>query len=301
LAMPEISKDAKLHAHPGAQIWPVAPRPEWFFAQATNLTKVDQPPGMPNDTPPEGSFQKLTKEAYIDYISCHNLWLTQIHLQESSEHDFALLKRLRSKEREVVTWSDEAGDEYSTPRRVLRTHPAQDGNPKLSLQVVAEAKMPFEPKLSTGPHQDEKRANRKMVRDARVKVKANAAEAQAEILALKTVPVIKEQRLAIEKLAELRPLHKAEENAAKSAALRASLIKKSSPDLVPQVVPDEGWKLVTRKKGDISKILASTTKMGAAGTQLHHAEVTGDPALIRGAGKLLAATTRMPSSTSGRS
>jgi hypothetical protein len=286
-------------------LYPFPPKPEWFMLHATNMqhtsTNISTPPGLHDDVEfpehPDSSFTKMSSVQYQDYLVAHKDWVDSVSKLKSRYHNAAIVRRsLQSYTQRVAYYEspDHSTGAAATPPPVTYTAPDFIGT------IVSTQKTPHLPTLSSKPHQAEKRVNKRAANDMRTKVKANAYKAQAEILAEKTVPVIKAQRLAVQHLAELRPLHKAEEVAAKSAATRAALIAKSSPDLVPEVKPDDGWKLVTRKKGDITKILATTTKMGAAGTQLHHANVQGDPALIRGAGKLLAATTRAPVATGGR-
>jgi hypothetical protein len=286
-------------------LYPIPPKPEWFMLHATNMqhtsTNLTTSAGVDNELEipehPDSSFNKMTAVQYQDYLVAHKDWANSVALLKLQYHNDAVVRRSLEKFKQVVAYYEpldhSASASVTPPPVIVKTAGMQ-------ATLRSHLKEFHVPKLSSKPHQAEKRVNKKAANDMRTKVKANAYKAQAEILAEKTVPVIKAQRLAVQTLAELRPLHKAEEVAAKSAATRASLIAKSSPDLVPEVKPDDGWKLVTRKKGDVSKILATTTKMGAAGTQLHHANVQGDPALIRGAGRLLAATTRAPVSTGGR-
>jgi hypothetical protein len=286
-------------------LYPFPPKPEWFMLHATNMqhtsTNLTTSAGVDNELEipehPDSSFTKMTAVQYQDYLVAHKDWVDSVASLKARYHNDAVVRRSLERFVQVVSYYepiDHSGSASGSPP------PVTVQTAGLLATVRSDLKVPHVHPVSQKPHQAEKRANKKAASDARTKVKANAYKAQAEILAAKTVPVIKAQRLAVQTLAELRPLHKAEEVAAKSAATRAALIAKSSPDLVPEVKPDDGWKLVTRKKGDVSKILATTTKMGAAGTQLHHANVQGDPALIRGAGRLLAATTRAPVSTGGR-
>jgi len=245
-------------------------------------------------------FQKFSAAGWNDYIAAFNIWRRTVATIKADNHAMAVERRQLKKLKEhVLGWVQPGTTSPTAINPPNRIGPSNLGS-IANVLIGTEAKVAVPPAVSTKPFEADKRANRKKVRDARTKIQANAAQAKAELMFEKTVPVIKAQRAAVQKIAELRPLHKAEEAAAKSAAVRAASIMKSSPDLVAEVRPDEGWKLVTRKKGARNEILASTTKMGAAGTQLHHATVTGDPALIRGAGKLLAATTRAPTATGGR-
>jgi hypothetical protein len=286
-------------------LYPFPPKPEWFMLHATNMqhtsTNLTTSAGVDNELEipehPDSSFTKMTAVQYQDYLVAHKDWVDSVSQLKTRYHNAAVVRRSLERFKQVVSYYESPN--HSTPASGSPP-PVQVTTPEFLATVRSDLKQPTMPTVSQKPHQAEKRANKRAANDMRTKVKANAYKAQAEILSEKTVPVIKAQRLAVQHLAELRPLHKAEEVAAKSAATRAKHIAKSSPDLVPEVKPDDGWKLVTRKKGDVSKILATTTKMGAAGTQLHHANVQGDPALIRGAGRLLAATTRAPVTTGGR-
>jgi len=274
--------------------YPERPKLKDFEFRATNLKAVTSPSGSDVGAPAT-SYQPMSEAVYAQYLASHTRWVDSIHSVDSQLHEFALRKRALEHYREVV---DLVGED--TPHNLVRDEVIVPHYSRTKVRVRMERKQDHPPVLSTKPHRAEKRANRNKVRDSRVKLAANVYQAKAEVMMQNTVPVVKARLEAIEKVVSTIPLHKAEESAAKSAVVRAASIMKSSPDLVTELRPDEGWKLVTRKKGARNEVLASTTKMGAAGTQLHHATVTGDPALVRQPGKLLAATTRAPTSTGGR-
>jgi len=270
-------------------IYPERPKLEHFLASPTGLKAFT---GAPATTPGgamtsvASSFQKLNEAGYAAYLGAHTKWLNALDSVDQLSHEHALRKRALEGYREVLTvdTSLTAGNRES----IQVPH-----YPHLKIDVHTEKKVVHEPVLSTQPHQAEKRANRKKARDARVKVQANVAEAKAELLLEKTVPIIKAQRKAVEEVTAYSRLHKAEEAAAKSAVVRATAIKKSSPDLVPEVKPDDGWKLVTRKKGT-NLVQSQALELRGKGTNAESVLVHIDPGVRQ---TLALAAIRAPTST----
>jgi hypothetical protein len=267
-----------------------------------NVSFSDQS-ALPIDLNTSSHFTKMDARQYKSYIEAHVLWINQVHEIDKDLHEDALRRRFTEKytEKLVVQTFDDGVSlaDYGRKISIPGVHQnADESLPALFFMTEPTRKTPHEPSTSEHPHRAEVRVNKRRTRDARNKAKANAWQAKADVIAERsTVPIIKERLLAIEKVTASAPLHKVELAAATSAAKRAAAIKASSPDLIPEVKPDDGWKLVTRHKGSKDIILAQATKMGAAGTQLHHAVVRGDPALINGAGRVLSAQTRTPTAT----
>jgi hypothetical protein len=270
-------------------LYPERPRLEHFLASPTGLKAFT---GSPASTPGgamasvASSFQKLNEAGYAAYLGAHTNWLNALDSVDQLSHEHALRRRVLEGYREVAYFEDDSS------RNRLREQIQVPHYPNLKISVTTQKKVEHAPVLSTQPHQAEKRANRKKARDARVKVQANVAEAKAELLLEKTVPVIKAQRKAVEEVTAFSRLHKAEEAAAKSAVVRAAAIKKSSPDLVPEVKPDDGWKLVTRKKG--AMIQSQTLEVRGKGTKDETVLVHVDPGVRQ---PLALAAIRAPTST----
>jgi len=235
------------------------------------------------------SFQKLNEAGYAAYLAAHTKWLNALDSVDQLSHEHALRKRALEKYREVAMVVEQP---LALPYANRREEIIVPHYPDLKVRVRSELKADHPPVLSNQPHQAEKRANRKKARDARVKVQANVAEAKAELLLEKTVPLIKAQRKAVEEVTAFSRLHKAEEAAAKSAVVRATAIKKSSPDLVPEVKPDDGWKLVTRKKGAL--IQSQSLELRGKGTNAEQVLVHVDPGMRQ---SLAIAAIRAPTST----
>jgi len=275
-------------------IYPERPKLEHFLASPTGLKAFT---GSPANTPGgamtavASSFQKLNEAGYAAYLAAHTTWLNALDSVDQLSHEHALRKRALEKYREVPVVYE---DPLSAPRPANRRDEIIIPHyPDLKVRVRSELKADHPPVLSNQPHQAEKRANRKKARDARVKLQANVAEAKAELLLEKTVPLIKAQRKAIEEVTAFSRLHKAEEAAAKSAVVRATAIKKSSPDLVPEVKPDEGWKLVTRKKG-ANLIQTQSLELRGKGTNSEQVLVHLDPGVRQ---PIALAAIRAPTST----
>jgi len=274
-------------------IYPERPKLEHFLASPTGLKAFT---GAPATTPGgamtsvASSFQKLNEAGYAAYLGAHTKWLNALDSVDQLSHEHALRKRALEKYREVPMVIVKVP---GTPVAERRDEIMLPHYPNMAVRVRSELKTEHAPVLSNQPHQAEKRANRKKARDARVKVQANVAEAKAELLLEKTVPFIKAQRKAVEEVTAFSRLHKAEEAAAKSAVVRATAIKKSSPDLVPEVKPDEGWKLVTRKKG-ANLIQSQSVELRGKGTNSEQVLVHVDPGVRQ---PIALAAIRAPTST----
>jgi len=272
-------------------LYPERPKLEHFLASPTGLKAFTDGPAPTNTNAAivnvASSFQKLNEAGYAAYLAAHTTWLNALDSVDQLSHEHALRRRVLEGYREVAYFEDDS----SSAR--LRDPIQVPHYPGLKIAVSTQKKVEHAPVLSTQPHQAEKRANRKKARDARVKLQANVAEAKAELLLEKTVPLIKAQRKAVEEVTAFSRLHKAEEAAAKSAVVRATAIKKSSPDLVPEVKPDEGWKLVTRKKG-ANLIQSQSVELRGKGTNAEKVLVHVDPGVRQ---TLALAAIRAPTST----
>jgi len=272
-------------------IYPERPKLEHFLASPTGLKAFTDGPAPTNNNGAmvnvASSFQKLNEAGYAAYLAAHTTWLNALDSVDQLSHEHALRRRMLDGYREVMFFEDDSS------KARLRDPIQVPHYPGLKINVSTQKKVEHTPVLSTQPHQAEKRANRKKARDARVKVQANVAEAKAELLLEKTVPLIKAQRKAVEEVTAFSRLHKAEETAAKSAVVRATAIKKSSPDLVPEVKPDEGWKLVTRKKGT-NLVQSQALELRGKGTNAESVLVHIDPGVRQ---TLALAAIRAPTST----
>jgi len=272
-------------------LYPERPKLEHFLASPTGLKAFTDGPAPTNTNAAivnvASSFQKLNEAGYAAYLAAHTTWLNALDSVDQLSHEHALRRRVLEGYREVAYFEDDS----SSAR--LRDPIQVPHYPGLKIAVSTQKKVEHAPVLSTQPHQAEKRANRKKARDARVKLQANVAEAKAELLLEKTVPLIKAQRKAVEEVTAFSRLHKAEEAAAKSAVVRATAIKKSSPDLVPEVKPDDGWKLVTRKKG-ANLIQSQSVELRGKGTNSEQVLVHVDPGVRQ---TLALAAVRAPTST----
>jgi len=257
-------------------ILPAEPKPEWFFCLPSTLTdysphfnlgsyipntKNEEPKIMNSDiSAPNNFYQKMTATTYTLYLNAHTAWRGQVAAIRLLEHQHALTKRQLSKCTEkVVGFVHSAGvTKPFPPRQVFK-----DGSQ--TVVVDSAVKVVHSPTLSMKPHAGEKRKAKKALADAKRK-------AQSEMLSARSVLVPKTLKTQVEvvtKVADLKarePLFKQELVAAKSAASRAKAIHQGAPDLVANVNPEAGWKIVTRKKGAflpvVSKVDAGTTEEG---------------------------------------
>jgi len=265
----------------------------------SNLHLPDRPVPVDMGT----HFTKMNYRQYDEYTQAHQLWVSEIHRLDDRLHEVALRRRFTEKYTEkLVVQEFQDGQSIADFGRKINVpgvhEDADETKPLLYFMTEPTRKTVHDPSESMHPHRAEVRVNKRKARDARNKAKANAWQAKADVINERsTVPIITERLLAVENLTSKAPLHKAELAVATSAAKRSAAIKASSPDLIPEVQVDDGWKLVTRKKGSKDIILATSTKMGVNGAQIHHAVVRGDPALVNGPGRILAATARAPTTT----
>jgi len=238
-------------------------------------------------------FAPLDAIQYSNYISSHKFWLTQIEAVDNLLHEQALRRRALKSYREAIQI------DVSNPQEDLVRTPISVPGYTADIYVNLQKKVVHPPELSDKPHRAEKRANRKKVRDAAAKAAAEALKAKAEVIAeTKTAPIIKDRLVALNKLSDARPLHKAELTAAKDAAARAKQIRFGSTDLVVNVAPDDGWKLVTRRKGEFRPDLAQAWTIDQATGHFFKAGVQRDPAVPQSVVPLVAI--RKPTATASR-
>jgi hypothetical protein len=275
--------------------YPSAPKLEHFLLKPTNLKALTES-ATGTDNAGHSSrteFAPLDANQYSNYISSHNYWLSQIEAVDNLLHAQALRRRALKGFREAIHV------DLSNPQDDLARDPISVPGYSADINVILQKKVAHPPELSTKPHRAEKRANRKKVRDAAVKAAAEALKAKAEVIAeTKTAPLIKDRLVAINKLSDARPLHKAELSAAKNAAARAKQIRFGSTDLVVNVAPDDGWKLVTRRKGEFRPDLAQAWTIDQATGQLFKAGVQRDPAVPQSVVPLVAI--RKPTATASK-
>jgi hypothetical protein len=242
------------------------------MSAATNMHSVSLAAGSAAVVVPGSHYRKMGQDQYEEYLVSHTNWLKKVSEIQSQEHDKALKRRALEKYREVASVVESSQD----PGKILPLAGYKYvTGVQAGVSVVLERKTEHAPTLSTQPNQVEKRNNKKLLRDARVKVQANAAQAKAEILATETPDAIKQRLAAVKTITDKAPLHKAETVAAKSAATRAKAITFGSTDFVTNVDP-VNWTVVTRKKGDPHAIAVSsqTTETGHDGIQGHPTSFT---------------------------
>jgi len=282
-----------LFSHPGGAVYPVRPRPEWFFEKPSGLQHLNLT-GAGKDaatTPaaPAMSFKQMTKDGYLEYLAAHDLWHGQVRKTESWEHDAALKRRTLEKYREVpekfVTYDGE-GTIHETdvpPRRYVSVSEGVD------VQIATERKIAHDPKLSDHPHQREKRDKKKKLRDARAKAQAEVLQARIDLVTETKSSEVHQRMKAVKDIKQLAPLHNAEKVALKSAADRSKLFRFGDTDHATNIELD-GFKVVTRKKGDFRPEVALMTRGPQGVTNL-----LLDPS-IGGLSRLVSTSTRAPTS-----
>jgi hypothetical protein len=257
------------------KLYPTAPKLEHFLMKPTNLKSLTES-ATGTDNAGHSSrteFAPLDATQYSHYLAAHNFWLSSIEAVDARLHAQSLRKRALKGWREVLEVDANSPDDSQRDNIRIPGYQAE-------VMVHLQKKVDHPPTLSTKPHRAEKRANRKKVRDATTKAAANALEAKRLVLeATTTVPVLTRRIAAVEALTAARPLHKAELTAAKDAAARVKQIKFGSTDLVANVAPDDGWKVVTRRKGEFRPDLAQAWTLDQGTGVVFKAGIQRDPAV----------------------
>jgi len=78
-------------------------------------------------------------------------------------------------------------------------------------------------------------------------------QARIDLVSQTNAASVKAKLQEVQKLKDLRPLHKEEELAAKSALARSKAIRFGSTDQTTNIDSSDGWKVVTREKGKMFK------------------------------------------------
>jgi len=274
------------------KLYPSPPVLADFRRTSGQVRSLTQAPGTSGTTHPDSlSYQIMDATDYSQYTAAHQTWLLEIRSIQDEEHTRALRRRFLDKYKEDLTPLVPEGFTYTKKVKFEDYTSVLDDSPLVGV-VNLERKTEHVPVLSKKPYADEKRKMKKQLADARTWSKVQSIEARHKTIAKDTSAVIEKRIAQVKEVTDLKPLRKAELAAAKSAAARATHIKKSSPDLVTEVKPDDGWKIVTRKKGDTQQCLGSFTSEGKT-TQL-----MADPSLV--SGRSFAAAIRQPTSTGGR-
>jgi len=286
--------------------YPTAPKPEWFMAHASNMSSVsvnnvdyvnttNQPKDVLGAVP--SWFLKMRSSQYKEYLEAHKMFLANVQFVDEKLHNDGLRRRALESLRQVpgrffTEIDDEEPRSSEVPPPQLVTIPSNDPGEVTWVEFVSEKKTPHVPQVSTKPHRAEKRDLKKKLRDAKVAKTNEALKARTELAAEVKAPEIKTALAKVQEVKDLAPLHKAELTAAKSAAARAKQIRFGSSDFTTNVEVD-GWKVVTRKKGDywpqFARVDEQLASPGAAG----HTAVRMDPS-IGSLGSLALSTLRKP-------
>jgi len=202
---------------------------------------------------PGGYFPRMEVDQYHDYLVAHDKWRTACREIDEIEHRKALVRRGLSKFKEIVSF-DIVPHPDAVGTRTIDVPGFEDspGAP-VELLVSLVKKNQQQPQVSTKTHKVEKRAAKKRL--------AEAIQREKIVTINDKVTALPEQAAekrtvaeAVRKIKVLRPLQKEEKVAATSAAAIVKQIKFGSADLVANVDPQQGWKVVTRHKGDKSQV-----------------------------------------------
>jgi len=264
-----------------------------FQLQASHLRSLDA--GTGNAALPAVAFQPMTSVQYADYLLAFTTWKQAVDTMDVELHNQALKRRALESYREVVTLPDELQNfGHSVEVGDYQDMSSEDPeNSPMMITISMEKKTVHEPVLSTKPHRGEKRDKKRKLRDAKVKAEIAKLEAITNLTEAKTAPAIQGRLEKVQELKDLRPLHREELVAAKSAVARSKQIRFGSSDVTTNIVPEEKWKVVTRKKGDYWPEFARVDHPA------DHTAVRMDPS-IGSLGPLALATLRKPTATTSK-
>jgi len=284
--------------------YPTAPKPEWFMSHSTGMSSFsvgnltfggEKKPGDIFGAV-SSAFIKMRSSQYQEYLEAHQSWLAEIQAVDQTLHSHRLKRDALAPFRRVPSkffTADDEGEIYTSdvpPTQKVRV--SLPGDDETWVEFVSEKKTQHEPQVSAKPHRAEKRDLKKKLRNAKVAKTNEALKARVEIASEVKASDIKETLLKVQQVKDLAPLHKAELTAAKSAAARAKQIRFGSSDFTTNVEVD-GWKVVTRKKGDywpqFARVDEQLASPGAAG----HTAVRMDPS-IGSLGALALSSLRKP-------
>jgi hypothetical protein len=188
----------------------------------------------------------MSAEQYTQYVTAHNHWVENVHRLDNTLHEKALVRRFLENKTESLRYQTEGnpiknldlGSRYTLP-----------GGKSAYITATIQAKKEHAPLVSTKPHQAEKRAEKVLLRNERTAAKVKVVKARIEVAKSTLVEEVKHRLQATRQIRAALPLWKLEEQAAKSAAKRVKAIHLASSTQTADVSPDDGWKIVTRKKG----------------------------------------------------
>jgi len=272
--------------------FPEEPKLEMF------LTMMNIKPSKAELTGVIPPTSRLTTNQYDMYLACHSKWRKVVRDVKVEYHNDALLRRAYEQVHEKVDATNLLGERKVTIQAAVLgvqqpSRQEQDkygkwqivpgdmigGKPEVAYTVTTSKKGASTPTLSTKPEKVSKREARKAYNAA--KINAAAATLQhksAEVAA--SVDTKAAIRVETQGLTMRTNLWKAEERAAASAAKRAKSIVFGSSDLATNVSPEDGWKVVTRKKG--SGLVTSSKIQFISETGQSSSTMSFDPAMKNG-------------------
>jgi len=233
------------------KLYPTPPKPEWFMNAANNM-QHNQSTG-----PDAGSYTKMDSAKYTAYLRAHNDWVALVRQLDVEEHNAALKRRLLSGYTEKAEFKYNGQPVPPPPRETVVSDRAAG---KLVISYSSTKKKEHTPEVSVKPHRAEKRAEKKKLAAERTKVAVELIKAKTATLAANTdnkASVV----WSVESLRQQQPLRRAELEAAKIAVQQVKAITLGSSDLVANVSPGEGWKVVTRRKGEATPLLSKVTEI----------------------------------------
>jgi len=243
--------------------YPSPPKLEHFVKSRNHVTSVSlhggnggssgsSNPGIPSPPVFDNTLSPgMDQKSYAQYLLAHRAWIDSIHDVDDILHVDALKRRALENKKEVLSVPDL--DSLSIVRDIpIRGYQDPFGR-QYKIRSTMLPKKEVTPTLSVKPHAAEKRAQKKSLSDAKTKAQVEVLKGRTMLVSETKAASVKEKLSEVKKINDLKPLWRAEEHAAKSAAVRSKSIRFGSIDITTNIVPDDGWKVVTRKKGTMTK------------------------------------------------
>lgn len=267
--------------YPDSDQYLAEPKLEMFYNQASKLSTIQS-----GGDSAKVCFQKLTAQGWADYMAAHAMWVDDCKRKKVQAHTAAVAKRAWAKVKEVPVL-----DLPLVTAGVRKT-----ADPYVSIKIVPKTKT--EPIVSKKEGKVELRSARKELIERKQKAKAQKLDYAGRRLA-DNVLEDHRARTQASKLNAWKPVARAEVSAAKLAAQRAKVLGGPRSDHVADVVPaDDGWKVVTRKKGD-KMVQVSCISQNIDGKEITTHRSFVDPSVAAKAQPLVSSVRKPTASGSG--
>jgi uncharacterized protein YkwD len=216
----------------------------------------------------------MDQDQYGAYLASHRAWVDAVSDLETNLHERALVRRFLENKTEI---SGLETPEFPPIKSIDLGRNYQSGGKTARIRLSIRDKREHTPPVSTKPHKAEKREAKKALSTARTVAQVKVVKARTVVANATLQEEVSDRLLASRQIRAALPLWKLEEQAAKSAAVRAKHIQLASSTQTVDVEPQNGWKLVTRKKGKELVPNSSVVQYDGSGKEVSTHVYSQDP------------------------